>query len=521
MNGVRLLLVFAAATQLGVALLAAQVADPFPMDSSRDFGWQIKEGVLEYIVQISPEKAMFMQQNGEENLSDMPPELVGRVQRIVVRVGNDILPKSPSKEEIQRTVPPYMSPNDVTASLGAGKFSDLESNSIVNVQGSALPYPGLPDAPTGAGGQSGMALPPGTQPSRPGDFQTDSRGGLSQRFLSDSMAPPPNTSPPTNQFPSTSPAPSTLPQTNNPSLLAAGTQKYNNTAPGGATNGMGARNGSGTPGMTNNPGGGWPGSNNNAAGNNGSGNNGNGNGNNWNGNNNNSADGFSGLPSSMSNNGTRTYDPPAFGVRPPELGSNNTFSQQAPSSWGSSPGMSPLAGNDFAGGNRDASGGNRTYGATQPNSGYGGSGYGGSGYGSPNSSSPNSSSPNFGGSGYGGRGELAGNQPGMSGNSFTGQDGVTRMASNPNLAGSNPSNPNPGSYQNNVDTNQNRQSSPSDDLAGSNGASHRGSIQRSSDVWLQIFFLVSLIVNFYLGMLIRKLLTRYRSLLSSVRGQAA
>jgi hypothetical protein len=37
---------------------------------------------------------------------------------------------------------------------------------------------------------------------------------------------------------------------------------------------------------------------------------------------------------------------------------------------------------------------------------------------------------------------------------------------------------------------------------------------------LPVMFVLSLVVNFYLGMLIRKLLGRYRSLLSSVRGQA-
>ena len=38
---------------------------------------------------------------------------------------------------------------------------------------------------------------------------------------------------------------------------------------------------------------------------------------------------------------------------------------------------------------------------------------------------------------------------------------------------------------------------------------------------LQVFFLLSLVVNFYLGILIRKLLTRYRSLLMNVRSQTA
>jgi hypothetical protein len=43
----------------------------------------------------------------------------------------------------------------------------------------------------------------------------------------------------------------------------------------------------------------------------------------------------------------------------------------------------------------------------------------------------------------------------------------------------------------------------------------------SSQGILQVFLLLSLVVNLYLGMLIHKLLTRYRSLLTSVRGQTA
>ena len=37
---------------------------------------------------------------------------------------------------------------------------------------------------------------------------------------------------------------------------------------------------------------------------------------------------------------------------------------------------------------------------------------------------------------------------------------------------------------------------------------------------LPAFFILSLLVNFYLGSLIRKLLTRYRALLANMRGQA-
>ncbi len=44
---------------------------------------------------------------------------------------------------------------------------------------------------------------------------------------------------------------------------------------------------------------------------------------------------------------------------------------------------------------------------------------------------------------------------------------------------------------------------------------------RSNDRIIEVFFLLSLVVNVYLGFLIQRLLTRYRSLLTSVRGQTA
>ena len=79
MNGVRLLVLFAAALLLDAASVAGQSANPLPTDLPRDFGWQTNQGVLEYIVQISPEQAVFMQQNGEEVLSDTRSLLVHRL----------------------------------------------------------------------------------------------------------------------------------------------------------------------------------------------------------------------------------------------------------------------------------------------------------------------------------------------------------------------------------------------------------------------------------------------------------
>ena len=54
------------------------------------------------------------------------------------------------------------------------------------------------------------------------------------------------------------------------------------------------------------------------------------------------------------------------------------------------------------------------------------------------------------------------------------------------------------------------------------GSASGGQIIASNvDGILQVLFLLSLVVNFYLGILIRKLLIRYRSLLTNVRSQTA
>ena len=85
-------------------------------DSTRDFGWMIdkEDQALVYIVQVAPGQATQMQLNRLENLSDIPPALVGRATRISVRIGTDRLPRIPSLEEIQK-MPRYGTASDVTA----------------------------------------------------------------------------------------------------------------------------------------------------------------------------------------------------------------------------------------------------------------------------------------------------------------------------------------------------------------------------------------------------------------------
>ncbi len=124
----------------------------------RDYGWSVnpEDGVLEYIVQIKPEEVRAMQErsvafpNGQEDVSNIPRELVGRIARVVVRIGNEVLPRTPSLEELER-MPPINSPLNPssTALLGPGRMQDVEGN-VYNIQRDAAPS--IPDLPSSLGG---------------------------------------------------------------------------------------------------------------------------------------------------------------------------------------------------------------------------------------------------------------------------------------------------------------------------------------------------------------------------------
>jgi hypothetical protein len=148
MNVIKLLLLLATSAQVEAG-------------TERDFGWAYKDGVLEYIVQISPDEARLMAERsvalpkGQENVSDMPPELIGRVSRFVTRIGTEVLPREPSLQELERTPRLFEQPNaNATALLGPGQMRDFESD-VHNIQGQGTTplYPALPNGP--AGGQIG------------------------------------------------------------------------------------------------------------------------------------------------------------------------------------------------------------------------------------------------------------------------------------------------------------------------------------------------------------------------------
>ncbi|MFN3190667.1 MAG: hypothetical protein ACE361_09110 [Aureliella sp.] len=158
-------------------LLFAQVGitpPPTVQSTERDFGWDIDRatGDLFYIVQLSPTEVGIMeevneriaarQRSGlpmqdpktgrpviqpEEVFTDMPRELIGRVSRITVRIGDAILPRNPSLRDIPRRFPLYNTDEAVASVLGRGNFADIESEKVVNAQNDRglPPLTNLPD----------------------------------------------------------------------------------------------------------------------------------------------------------------------------------------------------------------------------------------------------------------------------------------------------------------------------------------------------------------------------------------
>ena len=71
-----------------------------------DFGWQPASdnpNMLEYIVQLSPEEIQLLNTGKEELFSGIPRELKGRIDRVVIRMGREKLPQTPSLEQLRMT----------------------------------------------------------------------------------------------------------------------------------------------------------------------------------------------------------------------------------------------------------------------------------------------------------------------------------------------------------------------------------------------------------------------------------
>jgi hypothetical protein len=146
MDGIKLLLLLVASAQVEAG-------------TEYDYGWQVNkdDGVLEYIVQINEDKKRAMElpskqyPHGAENSSNMPRELVGRASRVVVRFGNEILPREPSLQELDRTQRLFEQPSvSAAAVLGEDKFRNIESP-VRNIQGQGT-TPAFPAIPNGLSG---------------------------------------------------------------------------------------------------------------------------------------------------------------------------------------------------------------------------------------------------------------------------------------------------------------------------------------------------------------------------------
>lgn len=476
----------------------------------RDFAWQIspRDGKLEYVVQISPNKADIMVSAQKENASDVPPEVAARLSRVVVRIGTEPL-VSASMDDVLR-LPPVTTAvlANIEATAGRGKFSQLESGpsgDVVNVSGG-----GLPSAPTTslsdqarslAGSESLLA-----QNTLGSSFSNDGRGlgsavgNSAPSKFSNTGAPPASSLPssPSPQLPSGSSSPSGNTGIVGPMLPGSNYQ----TSPGSlhsqpnlpssgigtsgiGTSGIGSSSSSG--GLGNYPG---AGNQPNATGNAPYSNPGY----------NQPASGNQGMYGS-SNTGLPNANSTSAGQMPPGYGTTSPLAGSSPNmgNFGSPPragDAQQLPYNQYAtvGGNQGHLGQN-PYASTP----YGANPYGQSpNYGGMNSTLPSDpvSLPNY-------------NQPMVRVADSRASAGV------PSTSSSGLSNPSSNTASAPPTTTSRTTPSHSDSDSANSYPARSG-----MDNVVPVMFVLSLVVNFYLGMLIRKLLGRYRSLLSSVRSQA-
>ncbi len=475
MNGIGLLVLIAVAGQVGF---------PQQQQLSRDYGWEIDtksgDGALCFIVQVSPEDALRMQTQGLENPADIPEELIGRAKRVAFRIGTAELPQNPSLE-VLRTMPRLYAPSDVTAQFDQiqGRMADVERESVVNVQqdrsapalpnfgGTASPAPVLDPANIIDKAKQGTGslidnlpnLARGT-PSAP----FGSSNALADTYAPRS-APPPNTGSQAPALPSFSGTPSSRfndqANTQNPATA--------NTA---AQNPMGSNLS-----LPSTTGGDWRASLEN----------------------NRTRDETTRTADRSSNNygqgGYNNYaqsNAPGFLPNPPSM-DRELFG--LPTSQTPTPGFGSYPGSNNPGNNGQYAGNSGQGGVNASTAGQLGRGYGTGGYGGGYSGGSNFQP----GSGY--RQTVAPQN--------VGADPGYRTASNldPTLS--------------QLPPNSNAKS-PADLNTDNDSQAQKAAVfSKTTQGFLQVFLLLSLVVNCYLGYLISKLLTRYRSVLTNLRAQTA
>lgn len=436
------------------------------------FGWdRDRDGKLYYIIQISPDHAKIMVSEYERNIAEtieqastMPVELVGHVSRIAVRVGTKILPRNPSLDVIRSWGP--VAKNDIErtlAGLGSGRLAEVEQPAMPVGQ-QPLPREGTFPRPSTGGNSSSLGdqfLSDTRPPYGQGNSQTGQTGGTGQGFSGGRTDP-------------------SLPD-RLPSLGANGTSGM-----------LGDRSNTESSSLPD----------------------------------------YNGSPyGSQTRPNGLTPDPPSFGMSPqaPNL-ANDRYSGQVASQ--TQPGQNQLSGNQQRAPRQNSydayQGGN----AGQPNAlrpGAGSLGATSNQYDSyqydtgpaarlaNNNIRPNNSGGYGAGNNYGGQNGSSPPANPYSANQYAGNqaNGIpANLASQAGTAGnqtvaSNTANP----------TSPSNTNPPSSDLK---QADSNDETQRTDNTSLiSLFCLLSLAVNGYLFMLIRKLLTRYRTLLTNVRSQAA
>lgn len=467
----------------------------------RDKGWQINpdDGKLEYVVQIPLQKAEYMRAEGKEFQSEVPKEVAVRLSRVVVRISDDPIVSTPMEEVLRLPVVSKAVLADIESTAGPGRFSQLESanpGDVMHVGGGS------------AFSGSGSALPNAQGNSLSDQARTLSSDSLlAQNTLSGTPNKYSNTgSPPSHSGLSSAPVaqfpPSNLPSANTgivgPTLPSSNyptspTNASNQTtglpSSGIGSSGIGSSSsGSGLGTMAGNPG-----------------------------------IGYSNIHGQAGSTSGQPYGNPSYPNQAGSYGqptSTGTYGQNPvynnsstdPRNFGAPPRTGDPhqpAYNQYA----TVGSGLGAHGSSAQNP-YAQVPYGQSPYstGAPYGQSPYGQSPIYGGvqtqlpsdpvslpSYAQPTGRVADNRANTTVPSTSATSGFSTAGSQ--MAGS-------------TSPSTSHSSDPS------YGSSAYTSSRSGVDNIVPVMFVLSLVVNFYLGMLIRKLLARYRSLLSSVRSQA-
>ena len=491
MNGIRLLVLHAKTILFALLLsgpLLSQTVDP-----RTQFGWQVskEDGLLEYIIQASPFQIQEMQRQRpdgsfRELQSDPPQWLVGRFRRVVVKIGSDVLPRELSREQIEARFPRVSNAEDEIAAVmgNTGSFRDVEPP-MVNVN---------------QGGNPSFQFPPQESnliDSLNANTASIGDGSTSSKFLSDAQGGAQANSglgyPGTGQT-----------GVSQPNYNSTGSQPGSGLGQMGYPDNSGALASQSTPGLDK-----WKSQNSQGA---------------------------------VANN-QRSYqgNVPALNTNSPYdlqnqgsryLGQQSNSMQSNASSRGIQANTTPNRGglvgqrqdqnaylqnqNQYANPQQPNPG--MYTGTTQPN--YMSPGVGANSNSNPayQQNSVNNQQPtHIASNSFPSTGQNPGTLPSTGGIAPRGQSdeeaAITQAAAKLLL-------------QQKIDQDSKQDvASPSDLAANAKDDSSKEQIgqpaREPSELWLRVFILFSLIVNFYLVVLLRKLLTRYRTLLSSVRSQAA